>query len=49
MKQVKCSLCTQSFIIDSDLVDRMKRHEQFHREYGVKNLVHGNGQWSVRE
>jgi|AACY02.17.fsa_nt_gi hypothetical protein len=44
---VRCSLCTTEFYIDEDLIMRMKRHEQFHREYRIRNLNHGLVQWNI--
>ena len=46
----QCNLCSQSFNVeDPDLELRMRKHEQFHKEYGKKNLVHDDVEWSVIE
>lgn len=46
-KCIQCNLCTQCLPLDEDTIHRMKRHEQFHREYSVKNLNHGLVEWRV--
>lgn len=48
MKHIRCSRCTQEFNVeDPDLFERVKRHEQFHKEYKIKNLNHGCVEWKV--
>jgi len=43
---VKCNLCTQTFDVnDPDLEFRMKKHQEFHNEYQIKNLHHGTVVW----